>query len=135
MSGRLAICTFVVLSAQCITSTVSAQIRVPGDHPRMQAALATIKADNAWTLEQQKSICEIPAPPFKETQRGLEYRKRLEALGLRNVRIDSIGNVIAERPGSGDGPSVVIAGHLDTVFPEETDVKVKQEGTRLSGPG
>ena len=27
-------------------------------------ALARIKADNAWTLGQQQSICESPAPPF-----------------------------------------------------------------------
>jgi tripeptide aminopeptidase len=56
-------------------------------------------------------------------------------LGLRNVRIDAVGNVIAERAGTGSGPTVVIAGHLDTVFPEGTDVKVKREGTKLSGPG
>jgi acetylornithine deacetylase/succinyl-diaminopimelate desuccinylase-like protein len=97
-------------------------------------ALARIKADNAWTLDQQQSICEIPAPPFKETARGAEYKRRLEALGL-TVRIDSIGNVIAERKGTGNGPTVMIAGHLDTVFPEGTDVKVKREGTVMRAPG
>ena len=114
---------------------VGAQVTAPADNARVKAALATIKADNAWTLEQQETICEIPAPPFKETARGREYQKRLLALGLKNVRIDSIGNVIAERPGRGGGPTVVIAGHLDTVFPEETNVTVKREGTRMSGPG
>jgi acetylornithine deacetylase/succinyl-diaminopimelate desuccinylase-like protein len=97
-------------------------------------ALARIKADNAWTLDQQQSICEIPAPPFKETARGQEYKRRLEALGL-TVRIDSIGNVIAERKGTGNGPTVMLAGHLDTVFPEGTDVKVKREGTTMHAPG
>ena len=97
-------------------------------------ALARIKADNAWTLGQQQSICEIPAPPFKESVRGAEYRRRLEALGLA-VRIDSIGNVIAERKGTGNGPTVMLAGHLDTVFPEGTDVKVKREGTVMRAPG
>ena len=94
-----------------------------------------MKTDNAWTVDQQVSICEIPAPPFKEKARGLEYKRRLEALGLRNVRIDAVGNVIAERLGTGSGPTVVIAGHLDTVFPEGTDVKVTREGTRLTAPG
>ena len=97
-------------------------------------ALARIKADNAWTLDQQRSICEIPAPPFKEAARGVEYKRRLEALGL-TVRIDSIGNVIAERKGTGNGPTVMLAGHLDTVFPEGTDVKVKREGTTMRAPG
>jgi tripeptide aminopeptidase len=94
-----------------------------------------IRTDNAWTVDQQVSICEIPAPPFKEERRGEEMKRRFEALGLRNVRIDSIGNVIAERPGVGGGPVVVLAAHLDTVFPEETDVRVKRDGTMLRGPG
>jgi acetylornithine deacetylase/succinyl-diaminopimelate desuccinylase-like protein len=125
----------MVIAAGAMPGLLAAQVAVPADNARVRAALETLKADNAWTLEQQVSICEIPAPPFKEEQRAQEYRRRLEALGLRNVRIDSVGNVIAERPGTGDGPSVVIAGHLDTVFPEETDVTVKREGTRFTGPG
>lgn len=106
-----------------------------GGNPAIRAALDRIRADNAWTVDQQVSICEIPAPPFKEERRAAEMKRRFEALGLRNVRIDSIGNVIAERPGTGGGPVVVIAAHLDTVFPEETDVRVKREGTILRGPG
>lgn len=126
------------LSAVCLLTLLapaSAQMTVPADNARVRAALAAIKADNAWTLDQQETICEIPAPPFKETARGREYQKRLLELGLKNVRIDSVGNVIAERPGRGGGPSVVIAGHLDTVFPEGTDVIVKKNGTRLTAPG
>lgn len=118
------------------SSTLGAQApAVPANHPRVRAALQRIRADNAWTLEQQASICEIPAPPFKETARGAEYRRRLEALGFRNVRVDAVGNVIAERPGSGGGPTVVLSAHLDTVFPEGTDVSVRREGTTMRGPG
>ena len=51
------------------------------------------------------------------------------------MRIDAVGNVIAERPGEPGEPVVVISGHLDTVFPEGTDVTVKREGTMLRGPG
>ena len=105
------------------------------NNQQLKSALATIQRDNAWTLDQQVSICEIPAPPFKEAVRAAEFKRRLEALGLKNVRIDSEGNVIAERPGSGNGPTVMISGHLDTVFPEGTDVKVKREGDRYKAPG
>ena len=45
-------------------------------------AIDRIKGANAWTLNQQVSFCEIPAPPFKEAPRGAEYKRRLEALGL-----------------------------------------------------
>lgn len=105
------------------------------DNPRVRAALDTIKAQEAWAVDQQISLCEIPAPPFKEGVRAAEYRRRLQSLGLSNVRIDSVGNVIAERRGTGSGPTVLIQGHLDTVFPEGTDVHVKHNGTTLAGPG
>lgn len=108
---------------------------VPADNPSVRRGLDGIKASNAWTLDQQVSICEIPAPPFKEQVRGAEFRRRLIALGYPNTRIDSIGNVIAERPGSGTGPTVMIAGHLDTVFPEGTNVKVAKKGDRFDSPG
>jgi len=107
----------------------------PGGNPAIRAALDRIRADNAWTVDQQISICEIPAPPFKEERRAAEMKRRFEALGLRNVHIDSIGNVVAERPGTGGGPVVVIAAHLDTVFPEGTNVNVRREGTMMRGPG
>jgi tripeptide aminopeptidase len=100
----------------------------------IDAVLATLKSDNAWTIAQQRSLCEIPAPPFKEAARAAEYKRRFEALGMR-ARIDAIGNVLAERPGSGGGPTIVLAGHLDTVFPEGTDVRVKDQGGRMLGPG
>jgi tripeptide aminopeptidase len=117
------------------TATLSAQVAIPAANSRVRSALDIIKADNAWTLDQQASICEIPAPPFKEAMRAAEYKRRFESLGLRNVRIDSVGNVIAERPGTGSGPTVLVEGHLDTVFPEGTGVKVKRQGPRMTAPG
>jgi acetylornithine deacetylase/succinyl-diaminopimelate desuccinylase-like protein len=98
--------------------------------------LRIIQANQAWTLEQQRTICEIPAPPFKEKVRGIEYAKRLKALGLVDIRTDSEGNIISRWPGStSPKPVTVFSAHLDTVFPEGVDVKVKTAGTRLTGPG
>ncbi|MGH7638431.1 MAG: M20/M25/M40 family metallo-hydrolase [Gemmatimonadaceae bacterium] len=114
---------------------LSAQGRVDA---RMQPILTMLQADNGWTLEQQRTICEISAPPFKETARAAEFRRRLDAVGLR-ARIDAVGNVLAERPGTGRGPTIVLAGHLDTVFPEGTDVNVRDTvvagATRMRAPG
>jgi tripeptide aminopeptidase len=125
-----------ILGVVLLPAAAQAQAKaVPATDPRLKAALETIKTDNAWTLDQQASICQIAAPPFKESVRAAEYKRRLEALGLKNVRIDEVGNVLAERPGTGSGPTVVIAGHLDTVFPEGTDVKVTREGNVMKGPG
>jgi len=119
-----------LLAAPCI-----AQAPLPTANPKLRAALDILKADNAWTLQQQVELTRIPAPPFKESARAAEFKRRLEVLGVRNVRIDSVGNVIAERPGTGSGPTVLFEGHLDTVFPEGTDVTVKHSGDTLRAPG
>jgi tripeptide aminopeptidase len=103
--------------------------------PRVRAALDKMRVDNEWTLEQQVSICEIPAPPFAEAKRAEEFRRRLVGLGLADARIDSEGNVIARRRGLARRPAVVLSGHLDTVFPESTNVKVTRQGTLFKGPG
>jgi tripeptide aminopeptidase len=107
---------------------------LPVSHPAVKAGIDRLPAINAWILDRQVAICEIPAPPFKEAARAAAYRQELIAVGYPNTRIDSIGNVIAELRG-GDGPTVMIAGHLDTVFPEGTDTKVKRTGTRMDGVG
>lgn len=99
------------------------------------AAMSALQTDNAWTINQQVALCEIPAPPFKEAVRAEAYRKQLVALGVSNVRIDTEGNVLGEIRGTQPGPTVMLSGHLDTVFPEGTDVRVKREGTKLTAPG
>src|SRR5215467_12189836 len=124
------------LAALFFASTAAfAQLPIPSSNAKVRAALDILKTDNAWTLQQQVDLTAIPSPPFKESKRGAEFKKRLEALGLKNIRVDTAGNVIAMRKGTGTGPTVVIAGHLDTVFPEGTDVKVKHQGETLAAPG
>lgn len=107
---------------------------LPIDDPVIRRAMGAMEPLQAWTLDQQASICEIPAPPFKEAARAEEFRKRLVSFGYANTRLDAEGNVIAEI-GRGDGPTVLIAGHLDTVFPEGTDVTTTRQGDRVIGPG
>lgn len=104
-------------------------------HATIAAAFANLSQDNAWTLDQQAAICQIAAPPFKEQQRATAYAQAMRELGVQQVRIDTEGNVIGEIRGVRPGPTLLLAGHLDTVFPEGTDVTVKREGTKLSGPG
>jgi acetylornithine deacetylase/succinyl-diaminopimelate desuccinylase-like protein len=119
-----------------LAAPLAAQDTSAATSATLQRALDIIKRDNAWTVGQQVSLCEIPAPPFKEAKRAAEFRRRLQALGL-TARIDAEGNVIAERPGraGSTAPVVVIAGHLDTVFPEGTRVVTTREGGRIKGPG
>jgi tripeptide aminopeptidase len=103
--------------------------------PKVRQALEYLKTTEADAINDQIKACEIPAPPFQEQKRAEHFKQRFTELGLKNVRIDGIGNVIGERPGASAGPTLVLAAHLDTVFPEGTDVKVKRNGQILSGPG
>lgn len=103
--------------------------------PEIAAAVAAADAIEPWVQQQQVALCEVPAPPFKEQARGQVYRRLFEQLGLRKVRVDAVGNVLGERAGSATGPHLVVSAHLDTVFPEGTDVRVTRQGARLSGPG
>jgi len=60
----------------------------------------------------------------------------MRELGFKDASIDSEGNVIASRRGSGGGrPKLVVSAHLDTVFPEGTDVTVKEKDGLILAPG
>jgi tripeptide aminopeptidase len=80
-------------------------------------------------------LTEIEAPPFKEEKRAKEFAKRLQLAGLENVWIDSIGNVIGFLKGSIGNKNIAINAHIDTVFPEGTDVRVQERNDTLYAPG
>lgn len=103
--------------------------------PRVAAALAWLRAHEEETLAEQIAFCEVPAPPFNEQARGEHLITRLKAEGLADVRQDSEGNVIGRIPSQEDGPLVVIAAHLDSVFPAEVQPKVQRSGVILRAPG
>src|SRR5262249_2831235 len=106
------------------------------ENAKVKAALDAIKADDAAALAEQKRITEIAAPPYKEKVRAEYYLKRMQELGFKDASIDAEGNVIALRKGTGGGrPKLAIAAHLDTVFPEGTDVTVKEKDGVVNGPG
>lgn len=111
--------------------------RVAADR-RFKAAVKVLAAEHGRTVADIIRLTEIPAPPFGEARRAEAFRQDLESLGLRDVRIDAEGNVTGVRPGrktGGQGPYVVVAAHLDTVFPAGVPVTVRREGWRLSAPG
>jgi acetylornithine deacetylase/succinyl-diaminopimelate desuccinylase-like protein len=104
--------------------------------PQIIKALNDIKADDDRAFAEQKRITEIPAPPYKEKVRAEYFLKRFQELGFKDASIDAEGNVIALRKGSGNGrPKLVVSAHLDTVFPEGTDVAVKEKDGAILAPG
>jgi acetylornithine deacetylase/succinyl-diaminopimelate desuccinylase-like protein len=102
---------------------------------KFKAAQSFIEKDYDRFMSEIVQLTEIEAPPFKEEKRAKVYLEMLRQHGLANVEIDAEGNVMGIRKGTGGGPLIAIAAHLDTVFPQGTDVKVKKKGTVWSAPG
>lgn len=101
----------------------------------VRSALEMAKVREARVIADQIRFCEVPAPPFGEQARGEVLRRAFEEAGLEHVRVDRIGNVLGDRRGTRVGPRLVVAAHLDTVFPEGTPLKVTRQGSVLKGPG
>lgn len=102
--------------------------------PQCARGLEWIDRNTKWVTDHQIRLTEIPAPERRESERA-EYLSRLfDGMGLR-TRIDDAGNVIAERPGGKSDQVILLAAHLDTVFPPGTDLTVKRDGVRLIAPG
>jgi tripeptide aminopeptidase len=104
------------------------------DRPEVRNALAWFERNSDRITDIQVRLTEIPAPSFQEGKRAEEVKNLLAGEGLE-LSTDKIGNVIGELPGATDKEVVILAAHLDTVFPAGTEVQVKQEGDRLVGPG
>jgi tripeptide aminopeptidase len=104
------------------------------DSAEFKQAATFIDGDYERFVRELITLTEIPSPPFKEQQRARAYLEMLRQQGLSDVEMDPEGNVMGVRKGSG-GPMLAVVAHLDTVFPEGTDVKVKRDGTKLMAPG
>ena len=102
--------------------------------PAVRDALSYVEANFEQQVSEWIRITEIPAPSRQEDERGEYVRGQMDELGLE-VTVDSMGNVIGRRPGTGGGPTIVFAAHMDTVHPRGTDLTVSRESGRLHAPG
>ena len=123
--------------AQVKPSPADKTIQTIRNSAGFKAATANLDREYDRIVAETILLTEIPAPPFKETAKAQAYMAMLKTAGLSDVEMDAEGNVMGLRRGSGPAgaPLVVMAAHLDTVFPEDTDVKVRREGTKLFAPG
>ena len=129
----------VILLPLVLAASASAQEQAVVDrvlsNPAVRDAQQFIGSDHERLIQEIITLNEVPAPPFEEEQRAVAFAEMLRESGVASVEIDPEGNVLGLRPGTGNGPLVAIAAHLDTVFPEGTDVTVRREGNRLFAPG
>ena len=101
----------------------------------VRTAMEWIDADNPRARADLIRLTGIAAPPFGEEARGRAFATMLREAGADSVWTDAVGNVLGLRRGSGGGRSLVLSGHLDTVFPDDTDVTVTVRGDTLFAPG
>jgi tripeptide aminopeptidase len=103
--------------------------------PEVRQAFDIVKKLESRTLTDHIELTETPAPPFKEGKRAQRFADMLREAGVDTVELDGVGNVVARRPGKTGGRTVALAAHMDTVFPEGTDVRVRFEGDKMMAPG
>ncbi|WP_441001361.1 M20/M25/M40 family metallo-hydrolase [Fodinibius sp. SL11] len=120
---------------ELIKKKYSEEIRELAEYPSIQNAFDFIEENDPKTTEDLIMLTEIPAPPFKEDDRAHKYLEMLRKAGADSVWMDEEGNVIALRKGTEGNETVALGAHLDTVFPEGTDVTVKTKGDTLFAPG
>ncbi len=100
----------------------------------MHSALEWFAKNLKWINDEQMALTGIPAPSFEEEKRAATVKAVFTAEGLP-VHTDKMGNVIAELRGANDKECILLAAHLDTVFPAGTPVKVQRDGERMLAPG
>jgi tripeptide aminopeptidase len=142
---QLAIASFIpfCISAQefapakkAVVSTLyNNEVKALAEQSVIKASFKTIVELEAETSANLLTLTQIPAPPFKEQVRAEKFKQMLQTAGLDSIWMDQAGNVIGLRKGKSGKKTVVIEGHMDTVFPEGTDVTVKQRGDTLYAPG
>lgn len=119
----------------------------------VRALMDLLKEKDTETLAVQKELCAICSPSNQEEDRAERYYELMSGIGLDEVRMDEAGNVIgllrgtgpartaaagAVKDPSGQGglPAVVLAAHMDTVFPAGTDcTPVTKEDGMIWAPG
>lgn len=134
--SRLAGAVLLVVAAPAVAGPKDsdATIRRIVADPTYRSAGAALDCGHEQWIEDIVAITQVASPPFKEQARAKAFADMLRRRGL-DPKIDAEGNVLGLRKGTAPGPVVVVAAHLDTVFPEGTDVTVHRQGTKLSAPG
>lgn len=135
----LAGAALTVLAATTLSAQQTAQYPTSWDpklmeRPDIKSAMAMIEKNFPQQVEEWVRITEMPGKSGLEQVRGAFVKAEFEKQGLKPT-VDSIGNIIAVRKGTGGGPTIAIMAHMDVVFPNETPKKVRRSGDTLYAPG
>ncbi|MBS1820345.1 MAG: M20/M25/M40 family metallo-hydrolase [Acidobacteria bacterium] len=135
MKIRMTALALLLSAATTFAQTAEQKVQTIVASGSFRNAKAFLASDHDRFVKDLITLTEIPAPLFKEQKRGAAYLEMLREVKLADVEMDAEGNVMGVRKGTGNGPMLAVLAHLDTVFPEGTDVKVKRQGNRIAAPG
>lgn len=116
------------------SATLQDEIAAISSLPKIRSAFSWFRAQELQFCRWQLDISGIPAPPFGEAARGEWLSQRFRDLALDDVQTDEVGNTFGRLTGT-SRQCIVISAHVDTVFPAGTPLNVRQQGSRLHGPG
>src|SRR6202049_631937 len=117
-----------------VSPTVQQEVARLVAAPEVRSAFNWFRTQEPQLSHWQMEMARIPAPPFGESASGAWLAERFREVGLDDVRMDDVGNVFGVHPGFGLR-YVALSAHIDTVFPANTPLNIRQQGSRLYGPG
>lgn len=80
-------------------------------------------------------IAQIPAPTWGEAARVRFLLDRFAEAGLSDAAADEAGNAVGRVAGKGKNRTILLASHLDTIFPANQSHEVTVEADRVIGVG
>src|SRR6202140_4099815 len=117
-----------------VAPSVQTEVARLAASPEVRSAFNWFRTQEPQLAQWQMEMARIPAPPFGESARAGWLGERFREVGLDDVRIDDVGNVFGIHPGFGQR-YVARSAPIDTVFPASTPLNIRQQGSRLYGPG
>jgi len=122
------------VSAPDISPSIQQEVSRLAGEPEVRSAFSRFRYEEPQIAQWQMEVSRVPAPPFGESSRSEWLADRFHELGLGCVKIDDVGNVFGVSPGYGQR-FISISAHIDTVFPATAPLNIRQQGSRLYGPG
>lgn len=126
---------FTAVSCLCLQGNESLFNPAVVNSRLAQDVFSFIEKNRENIIEEWIQLTEIPSPSGHEEKRAEYIKKQFEEVGLEGVSLDRAGNVCATWKGSAQGKEIIISAHLDTVFQDVWEIKVKREGNLLKAPG
>src|SRR4051812_13858201 len=116
------------------TSSLPQEVARLAALPEIRSAFNWFRSQEPQFAHWQMELARVASPPFGETARSAWLAAKFQEIGLDEVHTDDVGNVFATHPGHGRS-FVSLSAHIDTVFPAGTPLNIRQQGSRIYGPG